>query len=69
MLRVEPSPKSNRAVSGCNCANSSSAAPVRRRARASKKRPSSTKPSSITGSLKKHDQPTAGQIKATMLAR
>ena len=67
--RGKSSPTSSRAVLGCRSARASRASPVRRLARSSRKRPSSTKPSSIKGSLKKQDQPTPGQIKATRLAR
>ena len=66
--RGGPSPSSSRAVSGWSSASCSRARPVRKRARSSKKRPSSTKPSSITGSLKKQGQPVWGQRKATKLA-
>ena len=64
-----PSPSTNRAVSGCRAASCSRARPVRKRARSSMKRPSNTKPSSITGSLKKHCQPREGTNRATRLAR
>ena len=66
--RISPSVKTKRAVSGCNCASCCKACPVRKRARSSRKRPKRTKPSNITGSLKKHGQPTVGQTKATKLA-
>ena len=66
--RTVASAISKRAVLGCSAASSCRARPVRLRARSSRKRPNRTKPSSITGSLKKQGQPTCGQMSATTLA-